>query len=127
VRVVLRPRPLEDVRGCRVAFFGTAPPVQHGHIAEHLEAHYGCDVVHVSGSLSDRAALRAELAGVDCDVIVVEVKAAAIDVVAEEGTRREIPVVLAANDVVPLAGELDLDLELDRLANEAVAAAVVGV
>lgn len=127
VRVVLRPRPLEDVRGRRVAFFGTAPAAQHEQIAEHLGQMYGGDVVHVSGSLSDRVGLTAELAALDCDVIVVEVKAAAIDVVAEAAARKEIPVVLAANDVLPLAGEPDLDLELGRLAREAIAAAVVGV
>jgi len=127
VRVVLRPRPLEGVRGRRVAFFGTAPAVQHSQIAEHLAEEYGGEVVYVSGSLSDRAALRSELTRLDCDVIVVEIKAAAIDVVAEEATRMEIPVVLAANDVLPLAGELDLDVELDRLASEAIASAAVGV
>jgi cyclic 2,3-diphosphoglycerate synthase len=127
VRVVLRPRPLEDVRRCSVAFFGTAPASQHRQIAEHLEHAYGADVVHVSGNLSDRAALRSELAGLECDVIVVEVKAAAIDVVAEEAARNEIRVVLAANDVLPLAGERDLDVELARLADEAIAAAMVGV
>ena len=127
VRVVLRPRPLGDVRGRRVAFFGTAPATQHAQIAEHLERRYGGEVVHVSGSLSDRAALRSELAGLDCDVFVVEIKAAAIDVVVEEAARMEIPVVLAANDVLPLTGEPDLDVELDRLASEAIASATVGV
>ena len=81
----------------------------------------------VSGSLSDRAALRRELAGLDADVVVVEIKAAAIDVVAEEAERRGIEVVLAGNDVVPLAGEADLDAELERLAAEAIASAMVGV
>jgi cyclic 2,3-diphosphoglycerate synthetase len=57
---------------------------------------------------------------------VVEVKAASIDVVAEEASRLGIPVVLAGNDVVPLAGEPDLDSLLERLAAEA-AGAVVGV
>ena len=37
VRAVLRPRPLGDVRGRRVAFFGTAPAAQHERIAAHLE------------------------------------------------------------------------------------------
>ena len=127
VRAVLRPRPLADVRGRRVAFFGTAPEAQHERIAEHLEAVHGAEVVQVSGSLSDREALRGELAHLDADVVVVEVKAAAIDVVAEEAARREIPVVLAGNDVVPLAGEPDLDLVLERLAVEAIENAVVGV
>lgn len=127
VRAVLRPRPLGGVRGHRIAFFGTAPPAQHGCIAAHLEQAHGAEVVHVSGQLSNRAALRAELAHLQADVIVVEVKAAAIDIVAEEAARLEIPVVLAANDVVPLAGEPDLDVALERLATEAIAAAAVVV
>lgn len=127
VRAVLRPRPLDDVRGHRIAFFGTAPPTHHERIAAHLGEVYGADVGHVSGKLSDRAALRAELAHLDADVIVVEIKAAAIDVVAEEAARLGIPVVLAGNDVVPLAGEPDLDVEVERLAAEAISIATVGV
>ena len=44
-----------------------------------------------------------------------------------ELTRRGIEVVLAGNDVVPLAGEADLDAELERLAAEAITCAMVGV
>ncbi len=127
IRTVLRPRPLADVRGRRIAFFGTAPAVQSERIAEHLRASYGADVASVSGSLSDRDALRRELAVLDADVVVVEIKAAAIDVVAEEAERRGLEVVLAGNDVVPLAGETDLDAALERLAAEAIATAMVGV
>ena len=127
VRAVLRPRPLDDVRGRRIAFFGTAPSTHHERISAHLGEVYGADVGHVSGKLSDRAALRAELAHLDADVIVVEVKAAAIDVVAEEAARLGIPVVLAGNDVVPLAGEPDLDVVVERLAAEAITIATVGV
>ena len=57
--------------------------------------------------------------------MVVEIKAAAIDVVAEEAARRGIEVVLAGNDVVPLPGEADLDGELERLAVEAIESAMV--
>ena len=127
VRAVLRPRPLGDVRGRRIAFFGTAPAAQHPRIAAHLAELYGATVTHVSGNLSNRAGLRAELAHLDADVVVVEVKAAAIDVVAEEAGRLGIPVVLAANDVVPLPGEPDLDLVVERLAAEAISDAMVGV
>ena len=127
VRAVLRPHPLEDVRGRRIAFFGTAPAAQHDRIAAHLEAGYGARVTAVSGSLSSRASLREELSRLDADAVVVEVKAAAIDVVAEHAARLGIPVILAGNDVLPLAGEPDLDLLLDRLAREATAGAVVTV
>jgi cyclic 2,3-diphosphoglycerate synthetase len=127
VRAVLRPRPLDDVRGRRIAFFGTAPAAQHDRIAAHLGEAYGAEVASVSGNLGDRAALRAELAHLEADVIVLEIKAAAIDVVAEEAARLGIPVVLAANDVVALPGEPDLDLELEQLAAEAISTAAVGV
>jgi cyclic 2,3-diphosphoglycerate synthetase len=120
VRAVLRPRPLEPVANERVAFFCTAP--EHGRkaLGSHLEERHGAQVTHVSGSLADRSRLREELGGVRADVFVVELKAAAVDVVVEEAQRRGVRVVIAANDVVPLPGEPDLDAELDRLASEAV-------
>jgi cyclic 2,3-diphosphoglycerate synthase len=127
VRVVLRPRPLEDVRGRRIAFFGTAPPARHEIVAAHLETTYGAEVASVSGSLSNRRALDAELARLDADTVVLEVKAAAIDVVAEHAARNGIRVVFAGNDVVSLPGEPDLDALLERLAAEATAVAAVSV
>jgi cyclic 2,3-diphosphoglycerate synthase len=119
VATVLRPNPAEPVAGRRVAFFCTAPPRAHRPLERHLREVHGADVVHVSGNLSDRTALRSELASVDADVYLVELKAAAVDVVAEEALARGADVVLAANDVVPLHGEPDLDAELRRLAEEA--------
>ena len=43
------------------------------------------------------------------EVFVVEIKAAAIDVVAELASERGVGVVFAENEVVPLPGEPDLD------------------
>ena len=127
VRTVLRPRPLEDVRGERVAFFGTAPPAQHEVITRHLEDDFGARVVHVSGSLSDRATLERELDQLHADTLVVEIKAAAIDVVAEHADRTGRRLVLAGNDVVPLSGEDDLDRLVEQLAVEATERLTVGV
>ena len=45
-------------------------------------------------------------------MFLVELKAAAIDVVAEEALARGTEIVLVANDVVPIPGEPDLDAEL---------------
>jgi cyclic 2,3-diphosphoglycerate synthetase len=120
IRAVLRPRPLAGVAGERIAFFCTAPAAEHGRLADHLSGAYGADVASVSGSLADRGRLREELAGIDADVFVVELKAAAVDVVVEEAARRGVRVVIAANDVVPLPGEPSLDDELERLATEVV-------
>jgi cyclic 2,3-diphosphoglycerate synthase len=72
----------------------------------------------VSGNLADRAALRAELEEVRADVFLVELKAAAVDVVAEHALTTGAEVVLASNDVLPLPGQADLDemlLEMARI------------
>ncbi len=101
---VLRPRPLEDVRGRAVAYFCTAPPSAHAVLAAHLGEAHGAEVVHVSGNLADRSALRTELDDLRADVYLVELKAAAVDVVAESAIERGVDVVLAANDVIPVDG-----------------------
>jgi len=100
VPVTLRLRPSEPLSG-RVAVFTAG-----GTDVSHLDA----DVVLVSTSLADRAALGRELAAVEADTYLVEVKAAAIDVVAEHALARDRHVVLASNDVVSTGGELDAAL-----------------
>ena len=90
IRADLRLLPLEELTG-RVAVF-TAGATDAAHLA--------ADVVHVSANLADRAALRRELEGLDADTYLVEVKAAAIDVVAEHALERGKRVVLAANELV---------------------------
>ena len=91
LRFGLRLRPLEPVTGSRVALFTTgAAPFAH------LDAH----VVFSSRNLSDRVALTEELRDVDADTFVVELKAAAIDVVAEAALARGARVVFADNEVV---------------------------
>jgi cyclic 2,3-diphosphoglycerate synthetase len=88
VEVDLRLRPLEEVEG-RVAVF-TAGPAD----VSHLEPAFH------STALANRAQLRDELAQLDVDTYVIEIKAAAIDVVAEHGLERGARVVFADNEVV---------------------------
>jgi cyclic 2,3-diphosphoglycerate synthetase len=109
IPVELRLRPMAPLGSRRVAVFTAGPaPV------DHLEA----DVVHVSRNLADRAALREELKSVAADVFLVEIKAAAIDVVAEAAVERGIECVFAASDVRPLDPGVDLDRELLSLSRE---------
>jgi cyclic 2,3-diphosphoglycerate synthase len=109
IATALQPRPLVDVSGRSVAYFCAAPPGAHPKLRRHLEDMYGARIVHMSGNLADRDALRAELSRVEAEIFLVELKAAAIDVVAEAALGGGSEVVLAANDVVPLAGQRDLD------------------
>jgi cyclic 2,3-diphosphoglycerate synthase len=111
VRCELRLEPVEPIEG-RVAVFAAGPAR-----TDHLPA----DVVAFSANLADRARLRNDLASIDAETYVIEIKAAAIDVVAEAALERSARVVFARNDVVPLPGEPDLDAELLALADAAVA------
>ncbi|MGH3016177.1 MAG: cyclic 2,3-diphosphoglycerate synthetase, partial [Gaiellaceae bacterium] len=127
IATVLRPRPVEPVAGRRVAFFSTAPESIHSRLREHLEREHGAEMVLVSGTLANRDALRAELespAVAEAELFLVEIKAAAIDVVAEAAAERGIPVVFADNEVLPLAGERDLDALVLALADAVVAEGV---
>jgi cyclic 2,3-diphosphoglycerate synthase len=96
VAAELRLRPTEPLDGRRTAVFTTGPAPTDGLDAE---------IVHVSRNLARRDALRKELARVDAEVYLVELKAAAVDVVAEAALARGAEVVLAANDVI--SPELD--------------------
>jgi cyclic 2,3-diphosphoglycerate synthetase len=119
IPAVLRPRPLTEVTGRSVAYFCAAPAAAHAVLARYLEEAHDARVVHVSGNLADRDALRRELPEVDADVFLVELKAAAVDVVAEHALARGGEVVLAANDVVARSLEGGLDrmlLEMARIA-----------
>jgi cyclic 2,3-diphosphoglycerate synthetase len=91
LRFGLRLRPREPLGDDRVALFttGAAP-------FEHLDAH----VVFSSRNLADRAALAEDLLRVDADTFVVEIKAAAIDVVAEAALARGARLVFADDEVV---------------------------
>jgi cyclic 2,3-diphosphoglycerate synthetase len=120
VPVELRPRPVTPVIRKSVAYFSTAPAAAHPVIERYLREELGAEVVLVSGNLAHREALREELARVEAEVYLVEIKAAAIDVVAEAALERGVEVVFADNELVP-AGLLDLDTELIRLADQAIA------
>jgi cyclic 2,3-diphosphoglycerate synthase len=120
VEAIFRPRPVSEVAGKRVAFFSTAPSGVHARLREHLARDYGAEVVLVSGNLGRRQELRADLASVEArsaEIYLVELKAAAIDVVAETAAKRGVELVLCDNDVRPLRGDHDLDALVLALAD----------
>jgi cyclic 2,3-diphosphoglycerate synthetase len=106
----LRLRPLEPLDGRRAAVFTTGPAC-----IDDLDG-----VVFASQNLADRPRLMQELEQTEADVYVVELKAAAIDVVAEHAAAHGADVILAANDVVAPGLDETL-LELADVAKDAVA------
>jgi cyclic 2,3-diphosphoglycerate synthetase len=117
-----RPVPLGDVRGRKVYFATTAPQAVGSALASHLEDVFGCAVVGRTHRLADRAALAEDLEGAPpFEVLVTELKAAAVDVAADRAAARGAEVVFADNRAVTLEGDgelSDLLLETARLAVE---------
>ncbi len=121
VATTFRPVPLAPIEGRRVFFATTAPEAIAPRLASHLAEEYGAQVVAVSTNLSNRARLREDLqrhAG-SFDTLVTELKAAAIDVVAEAGEEVGVPTVLCDNVPVAVDGH-DVGALVDRVAALAV-------
>lgn len=107
VATVLRPKPDGDITGKRVAYFTTAQGGVVERIAGYIADTYGCSVEFVSSDLADRSRLRQALAGIEAgsiDVFLTEIKAAAVDVVAEEADSRGIEIVFCDNAPVEVDG-----------------------
>ncbi len=103
-------------------FTTTAPSSAGPSLVESLEEHEGCSVVGISHRLSDRAGLARDLdAAPAYQVLLTELKAAAIDVAAERALERGAQVVLADNRAETVEGDAelpDLLLQTARLAME---------
>ena len=106
VRVTLRPTPLASISNRRVFYATTAPASARAHLAAHLEHEHGARLVGISHQLANRSLLAADLeAAVDAEVLVVELKAAAVDVAARFAVERGIEVVFCDNRVETLGGD----------------------
>lgn len=106
VETVLRPTPLEPVAGRRVFYVTTAPATAGGTLVAHLEMEHGATVTGTSHNLARRPQLAQDLERVDgADVVLVELKAAGVDVVARAALTRGLDVVFCDNRVVTTGGD----------------------
>ena len=107
------PQPLGDVRGRDVFFTTTAPGAVAARQAEALERTHGCRVVGWSARLADRAGLAQDLDGAEAyEVLLSELKAAAVDVACDRAMARGAEVVFVDNRAVTLEGDTDLPTAL---------------
>jgi cyclic 2,3-diphosphoglycerate synthetase len=118
----LQPVPLADVRGKDAFFATTAQGELAVRLAGMLEETAGCRVVATSSRLADRAGLEEDLAKAGpFDVLLTELKAAAVDVGARRAIERGAEVVFVDNRPRSADGGTGLDdqlVELLRLAEE---------
>ena len=84
----------------RRVFVATTAPEQAGPaIKRHLESEHGCEVVGMSHSLSDREKLEGELEGIKdkAEMMLCEIKAAAVDVATRQALDEGLDVVYMDN------------------------------
>jgi predicted GTPase len=101
------------VQGARAFFATTAPGGVAARQVEHLEASHGCTVVGWSARLADRAGLAEDLdAAQGYDVLLTELKAAAVDIGVERALAAGAEVVFVDNRAIVVEGSNDLDTAL---------------
>jgi cyclic 2,3-diphosphoglycerate synthetase len=110
VRTVFRPFPLEPISGRRIFYATTATPQAMKLMVRHLEDEHGGKVVGTSPHLSNRRLLEADLeAAGDAEALVVELKAAAIDLATRVALERGWKVIFSDNRVVSVGGDGSFD------------------
>ena len=107
------PVALEDIRGKEAFFATTAPSAVVQRLIRRLEADHGCRVVGWSARLADRAGLVEDLDAVQgYDVLLTELKAAAVDTAVPSALDRGAEVVFVDNRAEAVEGSADLDTAL---------------
>jgi cyclic 2,3-diphosphoglycerate synthetase len=107
------PVPLEDIRGKEAFYTTTATPAVVEGLIRRLEADQGCRVVGWSARLADRAGLVEDLDAVQgYDVLLTELKAAAVDTAVARALDRGAEVVFVDNRAEAVEGSADLDTAL---------------
>ncbi|HEX8099036.1 MAG TPA: 2,3-diphosphoglycerate synthetase [Actinomycetota bacterium] len=116
----LQPVPMADVKGKDAFFATTATQWLAERQAARLEKTAECRVVATSSHLADRTSLQHDLASApEFDVLLTELKGAAVDVAAQRALERGAEVVFVDNRPMAVGGDAPLDDLLRGVVSEA--------
>lgn len=103
ISTVFRPKPLGDIAGKKVLFATTAPEAVQDKLVEYLELNYDCKIVGITSHLSNRPLLKKDIEKHmdEADVMLTELKAAAVDVATKDSIDAGLEVVYCDN--IPIA------------------------
>ncbi|EKF84952.1 cyclic 2,3-diphosphoglycerate synthase [Methanobacterium formicicum] len=122
IPTVFRPKPLDSVEGKRVLFATTAPDSVKDVLIKHLEDEYGCTVVGTTPYLSNRPLLQKDIEKYidEVDVMLTELKAAAVDVATKDALKAGLEVVYCDNIPLVIREEDDLDPAILTVVDKAI-------
>ena len=103
ISTVFRPKPLGNLAGKKVLFATTAPESVKDKLVEYLERNYDCEVIGTTAHLSNRPLLRQDIQKYidEAEVMLTELKAAAVDVATKDALSHGLEVVYCDN--IPVA------------------------
>ena len=103
ISTVFRPKPLDDISGKKVLFATTAPEDVKDKLVDYLESNYDCKIIGTTSHLSNRPLLREDMEKYmdKADVMLTELKAAAVDVATKDAIAAGLEVVYCDN--IPVA------------------------
>lgn len=104
ISTVFRPKPLADISGKKVLFATTAPESIEKELVSYLETNYNCEIVGTTHHLSNRPLLKKDIEKyIDkADIMLTELKAAAVDVATKYSMEAGLDVVYCDNIPVPI-------------------------
>ena len=106
VKSVFRPKPLYDISNKKVFLVVTSKSRIENKLKDYIQKQYECRIVKTSFNLADRQELKKELSGfTDYDVLLTELKAAAVDMVTEFALRNNKSINYLNNVPVIIEGE----------------------
>ncbi len=123
ISTVFRPKPLDDISKKKVLFATTAPEEIKDKLVEYLEKNYDCEIIATTSHLSNRPLLKKDIEKYidEADVMLTELKAAAVDVATKNALDAGLEVVYCDN--IPIAIDdsyPDLKDSVIRLVDDAI-------
>ncbi|WP_298498726.1 2,3-diphosphoglycerate synthetase [uncultured Methanobrevibacter sp.] len=123
ISTVFRPKPLADISGKKVLFATTAPEGVKDKLVDYLESKYDCEVIGTTAHLSNRPLLRQDMETYmdKAEVMLTELKAAAVDVATKDALAAGLEVVYCDNIPVSIDNSYpDLSESIIELVDSAI-------
>lgn len=122
IPTIFRPAPVESIENKRVLFATTAPETVQPLLKSYLEENFNCTVVDITSHLSNRPLLQEDIEKNidDVDIMLTEIKAAAIDVATKDALEKGLDVVYCDNIPIPINESYNLDDAIMNLVHSAV-------